>query len=54
MKNIWIIARRELKSYFDSPVAYIVIVLFLLIAGWLCFRPLFLIGRATCGPVDES
>lgn len=46
MRNIGIIARRELRSYFNSPVAYIVIVAFLLVAGWMYFGSLFLIGRA--------
>src|SRR5512137_2070451 len=46
MRNILVIARRELKSYFDSPIAYIVIVTFLLVAGWMFFSPFFLIGRA--------
>jgi ABC-2 type transport system permease protein len=46
MKNVWTIARRELRGYFDSPVAYIVIVAFLLIAGWMYFSAFFLIDRA--------
>lgn len=46
MRNIGIIARRELASYFNSPVAYIVVVAFLFIAGWMLFSPLFLLGRA--------
>jgi ABC-2 type transport system permease protein len=44
--NIWAIARRELQSYFDSPVAYIVLVAFLLLSGWMFFSPLFLLGHA--------
>jgi ABC-2 type transport system permease protein len=46
MDKIWTIARRELKSYFDSPVAYIVLVAFLLVAGWMLFSTLFLSERA--------
>jgi len=46
MPNVLTIARRELRSYFDSPVAYILIVVFLLVAGWMFFSALFLIGRA--------
>ncbi|MEW5851385.1 MAG: ABC transporter permease [Myxococcota bacterium] len=41
------IARRELKTYFNSPIAYIVIGVFLLVAGWLYFSTLFLAGRAS-------
>ncbi len=36
----------ELASYFNAPVAYIVIVTFLLVAGWMFFSGLFLMGRA--------
>ncbi len=46
MSNITAIARRELRSYFDSPIAYIVIAVFLLCAGGLFFSTLFLMGRA--------
>ncbi len=37
MKNTWIIAKRELASYFNSPVAYVFIVIFLLLAGFFTF-----------------
>jgi len=46
MHNIRTIAKRELASYFNSPIAYIVVVAFLLVAGWMYFGPLFLMGRA--------
>ncbi len=46
MHNIRVIARRELSSYFNSPVAYIVIFFFLLLAGWMYFGSIFLLGRA--------
>src|SRR5690348_16343102 len=35
MGNVWAIAQRELRSYFVSPVAYVVGALFLLISGFL-------------------
>ncbi len=41
-----VIAKRELKSYFTSPVAYIVECLFLLFAGFLVFSTFFLNQRA--------
>jgi ABC-2 type transport system permease protein len=44
--NMFRIARRELRSYFVSPIAYIVIVIFLIVTGWFFFSPFFLIGRA--------
>ncbi|MBR4219754.1 MAG: ABC transporter permease subunit [Victivallales bacterium] len=37
MKNIWIIAKRELSGYFNSPIAYVFIVIFLLLMGFFTF-----------------
>lgn len=37
MRNIWPILKRELKSYFVSPIAYVVIFIFLLIAGYFFY-----------------
>lgn len=40
MKRIWAVAKREFFAYFNSPVAYIVVSLFLLIVGalfWVTF-----------------
>ena len=34
MKNVWIICRKELKSYFASPIAYLLMVLFALVFGF--------------------
>ncbi len=41
------VARREFQTFFNSPIAYIVLCGFLLIAGWLFFGTLFLGGQAT-------
>lgn len=41
------IARRELSTFFNSPIAYIVLSGFLLVAGWLYFGTLFLGGQAS-------
>ena len=38
MSNIIAIAQKELKSYFASPIAYIVIGLFALLYGWFYFN----------------
>lgn len=46
MSNIFCIFRREFRSYFDSPVAYIVLMFFLLIAGYFFMSNLFLINQA--------
>src|SRR3954468_19534046 len=36
-KNIWAVASRDFKSYFTSPIAYIVIAGFMVIMGWMFF-----------------
>jgi len=40
MKNIWVICRKELRSYFVSPVAYVLFVMFALIFGWFFWNML--------------
>ncbi len=50
MKATWIIAKRELQSFFDSLIAYILLVLFLGFSGfftWLYGSDIFLIGQAS-------
>ncbi|MFQ6083931.1 MAG: ABC transporter permease subunit [Candidatus Aminicenantia bacterium] len=37
MRNIWAIFKKELKTYFSSPMAYAVIAIFLLIAGFFFY-----------------
>ena len=44
MTRTFAIARRELSSYFYSPVAYVVMALFLFVSGWL-FRRDFTPGQ---------
>jgi len=43
------IFRREFKAYFISPIAYIVISIFLLIIGWMFFSTFFISGQANLG-----
>jgi ABC-2 type transport system permease protein len=38
MRNVFTIAGRELRSYFVSPVAYVVLTGYLLLAGWFFFN----------------
>ena len=47
LTNTWAFTRRELRTYFNSPIAYIVIVLTLIISGWLFFLDFFLADQAT-------
>ena len=37
MKQVWAIAKRELGSYFTSPVAYVFLVIFLLLTGFFTY-----------------
>ncbi|MGA1875453.1 MAG: ABC transporter permease subunit [bacterium] len=50
MHNVYAIFKKEFKSYFNSPIAYIFITAFLVFSGWLFFRGFFLIGQATMRP----
>ena len=53
LQNISPIFRRELRSYFNSPVAYVVIVVFLAIIGWFFTSNLFLMNVASMRVVFE-
>ena len=50
MQNIVAVAKREFASYFNSPIAYIVAVVYILISGYLFFTELFLNGQADMRP----
>jgi ABC-2 type transport system permease protein len=50
MKTIWIVASRELNSFFDSLIAFIIIVLFLGFTGfftWISGSDIFMNGQAS-------
>lgn len=52
MRSIWVITKRELASYFDSLIAYLIIIIFLIITGiftWLYGNTIFLRGQADLG-----
>ena len=46
MQQVVHIFSKELKDYFISPIAYIVISVFLLVTGWLFFTTFFLYNQA--------
>lgn len=46
MSNVMPIFKRELKAYFDSPIAYVVIIGFLLITGWFFNTNFFMVAQA--------
>jgi ABC-2 type transport system permease protein len=37
MKNIWSICKKEIKTYFTSPIAYVVITVFLVLIGFFFY-----------------
>ncbi|MBF0227225.1 MAG: ABC transporter permease subunit [Desulfobacterales bacterium] len=47
MNQVFHIFKKEFKDYFISPVAYIVISIFLLVTGWFFFTPFFLYNQAS-------
>ncbi|MDH3456465.1 MAG: Gldg family protein [Gemmatimonadota bacterium] len=51
MKAVWTIARRELRSLFDHPTGYILLVVFLVINDLLFFRQAYLVGVASLRPM---
>lgn len=46
MQQIRHIFKKEFKAYFASPIAYIVIAIFLLVTGWFFFSTFFLFNQA--------
>ena len=51
MRDILIIARKEMKSYLTSVSTYIVFVIFLLISGWFFSTLMFKAGKAELRPL---
>ncbi len=50
MRTIWIITKKELGSFFDSLIAYILLTLFLGFSGfftWMFGNDIFLVGQTT-------
>jgi len=50
MNPLWTVAKRELASFFDSLIAYILLIIFLVFCGlftWLYGSDIFLVGQAS-------
>jgi ABC-2 type transport system permease protein len=45
MRQAMLIFNKEFRDYFMSPIAYIVIAIFLLVTGWLFFSTFFVFGQ---------
>ena len=53
MDNVWTVARRELRGYFDQPTAYVLAIAFLGISLFLLFRSLYGAGVASLRPLFD-
>ncbi len=51
MRTVWTIARRELRSLFDHPTGYILLVVFVVVTDFLFFRQAYLMKLATLRPM---
>jgi len=48
LRTAWTVARRELLTLFDQPTGYILLVVFVAVNDFLCFRQIELYGVARC------
>jgi len=46
-KTLYVLFKKELMSYFNSPIAYVFIGVFLVVGNWLFFKNFYLIGQAS-------
>ncbi len=56
MKNVLTIALKEFRTFFQTPIGYVILVLFTFLTGWLFFyeQQFFLGVRAQCFCLDEE
>lgn len=54
MSNVGVIFRREFRSYFDSPIAYIFVIVFLLLNAGFFMSGFFLSGEASLRAFFEN
>lgn len=53
MQRAFTVARRELRSYFDQPTAYVLIVAFLAITLFIAFRTMYAASIASLRPIFD-
>ncbi len=46
LSSVLVVAKKELRAYFNSPLAYIFLDVFLVVNAWLFFQTYFLYGQA--------
>ena len=54
MRNIWTIYRKELKSYFASPIAYLLMAVFALIFGYFFYVATAIFVQPRHGIADDG
>lgn len=47
LQKIYILAKKELMAYFNSPIAYVFLAVFLVVGNWLFFNVFFIQAQAT-------
>lgn len=47
IQNVYVLFKKEIWSYFNSPIAYIFIAVFLIAGNWLFFNSFFIINQAS-------
>ncbi len=50
LSNVFAIARRDLNGYFNSPAAYLLVIVYLVLSGFLFFSQVFLEANADMRP----
>jgi ABC-2 type transport system permease protein len=53
MLNSLVIFRKEMRAYFNSPIAYIFLAVFLVLSGWFFFSTFFVINQASMRGILE-
>ncbi|MEZ4423431.1 MAG: Gldg family protein [Gemmatimonadota bacterium] len=53
MRHVWTLARRELRSFFDHPTAYVLQIAFLVLALFLAIRSIYANSLATLRPLFD-
>ena len=49
-----LIARKDLRSYFHSPLAYVIVAIFLLLVGWMFFNLLSFFKSLEYSPTPRN
>src|SRR3989344_3066382 len=46
-QKVYILSKKELMGYFNSPIAYVFLAVFLIVGNWLFFNNFFIQGQAS-------